>query len=116
MPNSGNFVKRERSPDKLIKMKIINSPRGRRDLLRVRWRKNQREKGAIARIPRYSTFIQNPVAKILRKKTPICETKTAAQRPAKASCNSSFLPVSSREREIMKLVAAKVNVSIVNNT
>jgi hypothetical protein len=40
--------------------------------------------------------------------------KTAAQKPEKDACSLSFLPVIISEREIVKLVAARINVSIIN--
>jgi hypothetical protein len=68
----------------------------------------------MARIPRYSTFNKKSDLKVFRKKIVICEMKTAAQKPEKDACSLSFLPVIISEREIVKLVAARINVSIIN--
>jgi hypothetical protein len=114
--HSDNFVKRERSPDKLIKVEIKTTPREIKDLLRVKWRKKRRAKGAIAKLPIYSTVTQNSEAKIRRRKMAICKIKTVVQRAAKDPCSLSFLPVSMSEKAMIKLVAARVNVSIICNS
>jgi hypothetical protein len=49
--NSDNFVKREKTPDKLIKVKIKTTPREIKDLLRVRWRKKRRAKRRDSQAP-----------------------------------------------------------------
>ena len=111
--NSDIFVKREKTPDKLIKVKMKNMPRVIKDLLRVRWRKKRRAKGAMGKSAIRSTVIQNSVVKISRRKTALCKMKTMAQRPTKDMCSLSFLPVSISESAMIKLVAARVNVSII---
>ena len=105
-------VKREMTPNELNKTAKTKNPRVRMDLLWVRWRKNRKVKGAIARMPRYSIFPQKADNKMSRKKTPTCETKMARQRPTKEACSLSFLPVIIKETAIIKLVAARVNVSM----
>lgn len=110
--NLDTAVKREKTPAELITVKIKTTPREIKDLLRVRWRKKRRAKGAIARLPIYSTVTQNSEAKIGRRETAICKIKTVVQRAAKDPCSLSFLPVSMSEKAMIKLVAARVNVSI----
>jgi len=82
------------------------------DLLCVRWRKNHKAHGAIARMPRYFISPQNADTNTSREKDPTWETKTAKQRQIKDACNLSFLPVIINEIAIIKLVAARVNLSI----
>ena len=67
----------------------------------------------MARIPRYSIFKKNSDLKIFRRKIAVCEIKTAAQKPEKDVCSLSFLPVIISESAIVKLVAARINVSII---
>ena len=105
-------VTREITPNELNKIKKTKNPRVRMDLLWVRWRTNRKAQGAVARMPRYSIFFQKADKKMSRKKTPTWETKIARLRPTKEACSLSFLPVIIKETAIIKLVAARVNVSI----
>jgi len=100
-------------PVMLTMKKIITTPRRTKDLLRVRWRKKRSIKGAIAKRARFSKIIKKYVSKKSRRNTTLCQIKTAAQRPAKDICNLPFFPVRIRERQMIKLVAANVNVSII---
>jgi len=78
----------------------------------VRERKNKRARGATARSPIYLTRIRHGRLKRFSRVRVICETKTAAHNAAKEACNLSFLPVIRSETAIVKLVAAKIKVSI----
>jgi hypothetical protein len=105
-------VKRRSAPNELDTMEKTINPAVNIDLLCVRWRKNHKAQGAIVRMPRYFISPQNADTNTSREKAPTWETKTAKQRQIKDACNLSFLPVIINETAIIKLEAARVNVSI----
>jgi len=110
--HSDNFAISKKIPPKLIKKKIMTIPCEIKDFFLVRWRKNRRARDVIAKSARFSIIIKRVVSKKPRRNAEVEKMKTAAHSPAKDMCNLSFLPVRIRERQIIKLVPARVNISI----